>query len=123
MAVPSVAPGNLVLAFSDDANQVVLRWDRPTNMHPSIPLTYIVDINSTDPDTGMNFRNVTSEASLSVTFLEEFLTGEECLVIEFSVSAENVAGVGESATIIDTVPICELPIDRYHSSYNINTFS
>ena len=109
-AVPSVAPGNLVLIFSNDTSSQVLRWDRPTNMHPFIPLTYIVDINSTDPDTGMNFRNVTSEASLSVTFLEEFLTGEECLVIEFSVSAENVAGVGESATIIDTVPICELPI-------------
>ena len=77
-----------------------------------IPLTYIVDINSTDPDTGMNFRNVTSETSLSVSFLEEFLTGEECMMIEFSVSAENVAGVGESATIIDTVPICELKINN-----------
>ena len=77
-------------------------------MHPLIPLTYIVDINSTDPDTGMNFRNVASEMFLLVNFLEEFLTGEECLVIEFSVSAENVAGVGDSAAIIDTVPLCEL---------------
>ena len=77
-------------------------------MHPLIPLTYIVDINSTDPDTGMNFRNVTTETFLSVNFLEEFLIGEECMIIEFSVSAENVAGIGESAAIIDTVPICEL---------------
>lgn len=77
-------------------------------MHPLIPLTYIVDINSTDPDTGMNFRNVASEMFLLVNFLEEFLTGEECLMIEFSVSAENVAGVGDSAAIIDTVPLCEL---------------
>lgn len=76
-------------------------------MHPLIPLTYIVDINSTDPDTGMNFGNLTSETFLSVAFLEQFLTGEECLVIEFSVSAENVYGVGESSAIIDTVPICE----------------
>jgi hypothetical protein len=66
-----------------------------------------VDINGTDPDTGMNFRNMTSEAMLSVAFLEEFLIGEECLVIEFSVSTENIAGVGESAAIIDTVPLCE----------------
>ena len=106
IAVPSGAPGNLALLFSDGS--LVLRWDRPSNVHPGVPVTYIVDINGTDPDTGMNFRNMTQEPMLSVDFLEEFLIGEECLVIEFSVSTENIAGIGESAAIIDTIPICEL---------------
>lgn len=76
--VPSVAPGNLALIFSDGS--LVLRWDRPSSVHPGVPVTYIVDINGTDPDTGMNFRNniMTPEPMLSVAFLEEFLIGEEC---------------------------------------------
>ena len=104
--VPSVAPGNLALVFSDGS--LVLRWDHPSNVHPGVPVTYIVDINGTDPDTGMNLCNMTPEPMLLVAFLEEFLIGKECLVIEFSVSTETIAGLGESAAIIDTVPICEL---------------
>ena len=106
--VLSAAPANLSLIPSDPT--LTLEWDRPVS-NSSVPasLTYIVDINSTDPNIDMNFRNVTSETFLSVHFLEVLLSPSpgRCVMFTFSVSAENIAGVGEPAAIIDTVPICE----------------
>jgi hypothetical protein len=107
-SVLSAAPGNLTLVPSDPT--LTLEWDRPvSNSSIPVPLTYIVDINSTDPSVDMNFRNMTSELRLSIHFLEVLLSPApgQCIMFSFSVSASNIAGVGEAATIIDTVPICE----------------
>ena len=106
--VLSAAPGNLTLVPSDPT--LTLEWDRPaSNSSIPVPLTYIVDINSTDPTVDMNFRNVTTDTFLSIHFLELLLSPAlgRCVMFSFSVSAMNIAGVGEAATIIDTVPICE----------------
>ena len=88
---------------------LTLEWDRPANVSAQISITYIVDINSTDPNGNMNFRNMTSETFFSVHFLEELLSPAQgvCVMFEFSVSGVNIAGLGDTATIIDTVPICE----------------
>ena len=106
-ALPAV-PGNLILVPSDPT--LTLEWDRPeSNSSIPISLTYIVDINSTDPNVNMNFRNETPNTFISVHFLEVLLSPApgQCIMFSFSVSAMNIAGVGEAATIIDTVPICE----------------
>ena len=64
-----------------------------------------MDINSTGD---VNLHSVTSETFLSVNFLEELFSPSQCMMFEFSVHGMNIAGDGETATIIDTVPICEL---------------
>ena len=95
---------------------LTLEWDRPANVSAQIQITYIVDINSTDPDSDMNFRNMTSETRLSVHFLEELLSPARgrCVMFEFSVSGViNITGVGDTATLMDTVPICESCIAIY----------
>ena len=103
---PPAAPGNLILVPSNPT--LTLEWDRPTNAPAPVQVTYIVDINSTDPNIDMNSRNLTTETFLSVHFLEVLLARGQCVMYEFSVTGQNLAGVGETATIIDTVPICEL---------------
>ena len=109
--VPPSAPGNLMLVPSDPT--LTLEWDHPTNVPIQVSVNYTVEINSTDSDLEMNFRNMTSDTFLSVHFLEERLIARRsCVMFEFSVSGENIAGLGELARIIDTVPICELPCTK-----------
>lgn len=88
---------------------LTLIWERPANSSAQVLITYTVDINSTDPNIDMNFRNVTSETFLSIHFLEVLLSPSQgqCVMFEFSVRGENFAGVGETASIIDTVPVCK----------------
>lgn len=99
------APGNLQLVPADPT--LMLEWVRPANVPIEVPVTYLVEINSTDGN-GMNFRNVTSSTSLSVHFLEVLLAAGQCIMYEFFVSGSNEAGSGDLAVIVDTVPICEL---------------
>ena len=77
------------------------------NVPNEVDITYIVEINSTDNT--MNFKNTTSETTISLLFLEEMLplVGRVCVEFEFFISATNDAGVSPVVRIMDTVPICE----------------
>ena len=87
----------------------MLTWTRPQTVPVEVPISYTIEINSTD-ENGMNFQNTTSGTSLSVHFLEELLTttGSQCVEFEFFVTGMNDAGIGQTVRIFETVPICEL---------------
>lgn len=105
-SVPPDVPGNLVLI--PDISELTLEWDRPTNVPPQIPITYLIEINSTE-ENGTNFPPLnTTSTSMSIHFIEELLTPGDCYMFEFYVSGSNEAGSGSLAWIVDTVPICEL---------------
>ena len=102
--VPPEAPGNLELGPDDPT--LTLEWDRPANVPAPVPITYVVEINSTE-ESELNFRNVTAMTSFSVHFLEELLALGQCVMFDFFVGGVNEAGAGPLASITDTVPICK----------------
>ena len=69
----------------------------------------------------MNFRNITSETSFSVQFLEDMLqlTDGECVEFQFFVFATNDAGSGPLARLKDTVPICKYILNLHPGDLNI----
>ena len=87
---------------------LMLQWSRPLNVPSQVPISYTIESNATD-GSGMNFRNITSETSFSVQFLENMVlaTDSECVEFQFIVTPANGAGTGPLARVVDTVPICK----------------
>ena len=104
---PSMDPTNDNYALTLQPS-LMLQWSRPLNVPSEVPISYTIESNATD-GSGMNFRNITSETSFSVQFLENMVlaTDSECVEFQFFVTPANDAGTGPLARVVDTVPICK----------------
>ena len=90
---------------------LILRWDRPSNVPIEVAVDYTVIINSTDESmTIYNQYLTTNETSVSLQFLQDWLlnAGDDCIMFELSVSSSNDAGSAQLTTIIDSIPLCKI---------------
>ena len=103
-------PRNLRLI--EGSEFITLTWDRPTNIHPSVPINYSVIINSTSSNINSTtlLPNITQ---LSIKPLEDAvrMADSGCQVFQFFVVASALdVQDSDAATIMETVPLCELII-------------
>ena len=90
---------------------LILQWDRPSNVPIKVAVDYTVIINSTDENmTIYNQYFTTNETSVSLQFLQDRLlnAGDDCIMFELSVSSSNDAGSAQLTTIMDSIPLCKI---------------
>ena len=93
---------------------LILRWDRPSNVPIEVAVDYTIIINSTNDSTAVyNQIFTTNETSVSIQFLQAQIlndrdAGDDCITFELSVSSGNDAGSAELTTIMDSIPLCKI---------------
>ena len=99
------------LQLVPEGKDLILRWDRPSNVPIEVAVDYTVIINSTNESTTVyNQYFTTNETSVSLQFLQDRLlnAGDDCIMFELSVSGGNDAGSAELTTIMDSIPLCKI---------------
>ena len=99
------------LQLVPEGKDLILRWERPSNVPDEVAVNYTVIINSTNERTTIyNQYFTTNETSVSLQFLQDRLlnAGDDCIMFELSVSSNNDAGSAQLTTIMDSIPLCKI---------------
>ena len=92
---------------------LILRWNRPSNVPIEVAVDYTIIVNSTNGSTTVyNQIFTTNETSVSLQFLQAQIlndnAGDDCITFQLSVSGGNDAGSAELTTIMDSIPLCKI---------------
>lgn len=94
---PLIPTGLSLLPDPVDPTQLVFSWVAPADTMSGVLVTYTPTITDIPLDrTNSTFINFADDPSL------------DCIPRLFSVFASNSAGIGPTASITETIPICEL---------------
>ena len=97
--IPAI-PTQLILDLNPrNVSELILSWLPPENQLSEVDVTYTVEI------TGPSFN--LSDITRQTFIVLENNVSLDCQLHLFSVFATNPAGSGPSASVMDTIPICE----------------